>query len=74
MMLVDCGVLWILRVEGVAGGHTATLKSRFEPVGALFRASMGEGFRNNITPRLRLQTVVADHGRSAERFIDITRI
>src|SRR5262249_4367203 len=43
-------------------------------VGALLRGSVSEGFRHDIAAALHLQTIVADHARGAECFVDITRI
>ena len=50
------------------------MQTGFEPVRALRRTAVGEGFRRDIATRLLLQAIVSDRTGRGEPFFDITLV
>ena len=57
----------MLFVESVAGRNGPTVEARVEPVRALLRGAVSEGFRADVARRHLLQVVVANGRCRAER-------
>src|SRR5882724_9907452 len=61
-------------LEGVAGSDGAVLESALEPLHALGRTSVSEGFGIHSSASHALQAVVSDRSRSLQPFVDVAGI
>src|SRR5690349_5301805 len=61
-------------LEGIAGSDGAVLEPALEPLHALGRTSVSEGFGIHSSASHALQPVVSHRGRSFQPFVDVTGI